>query len=394
MQRTLMAAAVALLATGSAFAQSSVTIYGRANVTVESLDRDGVKTTELVNNASRLGFKGTEDLGGGLKANFVLEHRFSIDTGIPSSTFWAGQSELNLESASFGTLRLGQFTSEAYYATADYISMHNHDTGTSSDALYAYLGRDTNKIAYRLPTLVKGLQLEGAVSMAEGSANLRTYDFAANYQLGSLALGAGYQKFGDDNQFAVRALYEVGSFVFGAYVQQNEDVSNARGDRTTFRLSGAYNVGASEFHLNFGAADDYSNVADSDAQQFTLGYNYNLSKRTKVYGLLHASVGRRRQGLRRRLQAPSPWACATTSERPRSETTSRPAGRLFHARFSHAGGAARAAGAGARAPRGCRSSWCRCRHGPAAAAPRAGRRRGSAGGWRRRGAACAATAAR
>ena len=284
MQRTLMAAAVALLATGSAFAQSSVTIYGRANVTVESLDRDGVKTTELVNNASRLGFKGTEDLGGGLKANFVLEHRFSIDTGIPSSTFWAGQSELNLESASFGTLRLGQFTSEAYYATADYISMHNHDTGTSSDALYAYLGRDTNKIAYRLPTLVKGLQLEGAVSMAEGSANLRTYDFAANYQLGSLALGAGYQKFGDDNQFAVRALYEVGSFVFGAYVQQNEDVSNARGDRTTFRLSGAYNVGASEFHLNFGAADDYSNVADSDAQQFTLGYNYNLSKRTKVYG--------------------------------------------------------------------------------------------------------------
>ncbi|WP_425260686.1 porin [Rubrivivax sp. RP6-9] len=283
MQRTLMAAAAALLATGSAFAQSSVTIYGRANVTVESLDRDGVKTTELVNNASRLGFKGTEDLGGGLKANFVLEHRFSIDTGIPASTFWAGQSEVNLESATFGTLRLGQFTSEAYYATADYISMHNHDTGTSSDALYAYLGRDTNKIAYRLPTLVKGLQLEGAVSMAEGSANLRTYDFAANYQLGSLALGAGYQKFGDDNQFAVRALYEVGSFVFGAYVQQNEDVSNGRGDRTTFRLSGAYNLGASEFHLNFGAADDYSNVANSDAQQFTLGYNYNLSKRTKVY---------------------------------------------------------------------------------------------------------------
>ena len=43
-------------------------------------------------------------------------------------------------------------------------------------------------------------------------------------------------------------------------------------------------MGASEFHVNVGRAGEFKNVNDSDATQFTLGYNYNLSKRTKVYG--------------------------------------------------------------------------------------------------------------
>lgn len=296
MKRTLMVAAIAALATGSAFAQSSVTIYGRANVSIEQQDADGAKTTKLQNNASRIGFKGTEDLGGGLSAGFVLEHGFNIDTGTPNGAFWGRQSEVNLSSKAFGTLRLGNFTSEAYYATADYISMHNHDTGTSSDALYAYVSRNTNKVAYRLPEFVKGLQLEGAVSLGEGNGRIRTYDFAANYQLGALALGAGYEKAGEANQFAIRALYEVGPFVFGAYVQRDENgyaakdattgevvPATALGNRTTFRLSGMYALGASEFHLNFGAAGDYSKLDGSDANQVTVAYNYNLSKRTKVY---------------------------------------------------------------------------------------------------------------
>lgn len=283
MKRTLIAAALATLGASAAFAQSSVTIYGRLN---ESIERQKVGTGDpvwvLQNSASRIGFKGTEDLGGGLKAGFQIEHGFSPDTGVAAGTFWGRQSEVNI-GGGFGTLRLGNFTSEAYFATADYISMHNHDTGTSSDALYAYLGRDSNKIAYRTPS-IGGLTLEGAVALSESSNFGRTIDLAANYAIGPVQLGAGYQRLNTtgQKQFAVRGLYEIGSFVVGAYVQRDTD-AYASGKRTTSRLSGMYTFGSSELHLNFGNAGEYSNVADSGAKQFTVAYNYNLSKRTKVY---------------------------------------------------------------------------------------------------------------
>ena len=283
MKRTLIVAALSAVTATSAFAQSAVTIYGRFNTTVERQDNNGAKTTQLVNNSSRLGFKGSEDLGGGLKAGFQLEHGFDSSTGLPGAAFWGRQSEVNL-GGGFGTLRLGRFTSEAYFATSDYIGMHNHETGTSSDALYAYVGRDTNKLAYRTPEFVKGLTVEAALSLNEGSAaNARSYDVAANYQLGALHLGFGYEKFGRAKQFAVSGLYEMGSFVFGGMVQRDSDAYGS-GNRTNFRGSLAYMMGASEFHVNIGKAGDYSNTPQSGATQMTLGYNYNLSKRTKVYG--------------------------------------------------------------------------------------------------------------
>jgi predicted porin len=286
MNRHFIVAAISVLAAGSALAQSSVTIYGRLNMSAEQQKNVNVVGTQSVlqNSASRIGFKGTEDLGGGLKASFVLEHGFSPDTGAAANPFWGRQSEVNLAGA-FGMIRLGNFTSEAYYATADYISMHNHDTGTSEDKLYAYVGRNTNKIAYRTPELVKGLTLEGAVSAGEGVAGrVKAYDWAANWNLGALQLGAGYEKNGSAKQYAIRALYEMGAFTVGAYYQDDTNGYGSNlGSRKSYRLSGAYNVGASEFHLNYGIADDYSKLAGSKANQFTAAYNYNLSKRTKVY---------------------------------------------------------------------------------------------------------------
>ncbi|WP_284618473.1 porin [Aquabacterium humicola] len=288
-------AAIALLAGATAVqAQSSVTAYGRLNLTVERQKEGNVSKTVLQNNSSRIGFKGTEDMGGGLKAGFQLEHGFNADTGTQSQTaFWARQSEVNVGGA-FGTVRLGNFTSEAYYATADYISNHNHDTGRSSDAFYAYVGRNTNKIAYRLPSLGP-VTVEGAMSLHEttNGSGKNSYDLAANYQAGPLHLGAGYEKNDKANQFAVRVFYELGDFGLGAYVQRDENGYGANyGKRTTTRLSAMYTLGGlTEFHLNWGHAGNYSDYfkatgirGDSSANQFTAGINYKLSKRTKVYG--------------------------------------------------------------------------------------------------------------
>ena len=286
MQKTnrLALAVLALLGSTAAFAQSSVTLYGRVNTTVERVEVGNVNATRMENNASRFGFKGTEDLGGGLKAGFQLESGFESDTGASSGAFFGRQSEVNL-SGGFGTVRLGNFFPESYYATADYVSMHNHDTGNSSDAFYAYVMPSANKIAYRTPSF-GGLTVDAAVALHEqATGGKNAFDLAVNYNLGALALGAGYSKQGDVNQFAGRALYTFGAFTVGGYIQRDEDAFRANGGkRNTFRLAGAYNLGASEFHVNVGRAGEYKNFNDSDATQYTLGYNYNLSKRTKVYG--------------------------------------------------------------------------------------------------------------
>ena len=279
----LLLALLAVAGSSAVLAQSSVTLYGRVNTTVERQKVGNDTVTGMFNNSSRFGFRGVEDLGGGLKAGFQLESGFSSDTGASATRFFGRQSEVNL-GGNFGMLRLGNFTAESYYATADYVSMQNHDTGSSADVLYAYVMRDVNKIAYRAPNL-GGLTLEGAVSLHEQTVGGKNaFDLAANYAMGPLALGAGYTQLDDVKQLGLRAVYTAGPFVIGGYYQRDEDAFIANGgSRNTVRLAGAYMMGASEFHLNAGRANSYKNVSDSAANQYTLAYNYNLSKRTKVY---------------------------------------------------------------------------------------------------------------
>lgn len=283
MKRTLIVAAVAALGANAALAQSSVTVFGRVNTSVEyqkNISVDG-KQAVLQNNASRLGFKGTEDLGGGLKADFYLEHRFNSDTGTVSGDFWSGDAWVGL-SGGFGNIRAGRLTSAAYYATADWIGMHNHDTGTSEDKLYTYLSSNKNTVSYQTPNL-SGFVGEFSVSAGEGTDANKVYNLAGNYDAGPLHLGVGFEKQAefDNKQLAVRAVYELGAFTFGGYYQRSD--LEVVGTRNLFRLAGMYTLGASEFHVNVGRAGDWDNLDGSKATQWTLAYNYNLSKRTKVY---------------------------------------------------------------------------------------------------------------
>ena len=275
----LLLALLAVVGSSAALAQSSVTLYGRVNTTVEHQKTGNDTVNGMFNNSSRFGFKGTEDPGVGTGW-----------PGIPNSSGinFGRQSEVNL-AGGFGMLRLGNFTPESYYASADYVSMHNHDTGSSSDALYYdpvwFGGLGTkNKIGYRTPDF-GGLTVDASVNMHEkaaGSNDKNGYDLAANYNAGPLALGAGYSQWNSNKQGSLRALYTFGQFTVGGYYQRNDE--DLIGTRNNFRLAGMYAMGASEFHLNVGRANSWSKVADSAATQYTLGYNYNLSKRTKVYG--------------------------------------------------------------------------------------------------------------
>ncbi len=280
MKKIALVAALAAVS-ASAFAQSSVTLWGRINTTVESQKfGDNDRKVVVQDNRSRLGVKGQEDLGGGLKASFALEHGFNVDSGKQTSgSFWNRESSVQL-SGSFGAVRIGNWTNGSYFATADYVSMHNHDTGTSDDALYSGAGWTTsNKVGYFTPN-IDGFTAEITMHAGEG-ADKRATDLSVNYDQGPLHLGAGFSKAGDAKQYAGRALYEMGEFTIGGYIQR-EDVGGVT--RNIVRLSGMYTMGASEFHVNFGNSGDFKGVSDSGAKQLTLGYNYNLSKRTKVYG--------------------------------------------------------------------------------------------------------------
>jgi len=297
MKKIALVAALAAVAAPAAFAQSSVTLWGRINTSIESQktgDQDRVAVVQ--NNGSRLGFKGTEDLGGGLKASFLLEHGLNSDDGKQTNTaFWNREAAVQL-SGSFGTVKLGRWTNGSYFASADYVSMHNHDTGTSSDALYAFGNWDSvqkNKVGYFTPnyggfTAELTVHAGEGAKLADGSIDQRAVDLAANYDQGPLHLGAGYGKQGDWNQFSLRGLYELGAFTFGGYYQREDAGIGAKPARNIGRVSAMYTLGASEFHVNVGGTESGGTFGSYGAKQYTLAYNYNLSKRTKVYGFYTA----------------------------------------------------------------------------------------------------------
>jgi predicted porin len=297
MKRIALVAALGAAFAAPAFAQSSVTVYGRLNTSIEfqknnpnNINDNDNESWVLQNNASRIGFKGVEDLGGGLKADFFLEHRFNVDNGAVTNpgVFWAGDSWVGLTS-NLGWMRLGRMTSAAYYATADYVSMHNHDTGTSEDKLYDYLTSNANKVAWQSPSF-GGLTGELQYSLKETTLDHDTYDLAANYDVGNLHAGLGYQKNGDDWAVALRALYSLGALTFGGYYQYSDldETFPGDGDRHNVRVSAMYVIGATELHANVGWVGDRGDIDNTGAFQYTLGANYNLSKRTKVFAFYTA----------------------------------------------------------------------------------------------------------
>ena len=301
-KNALLLAVLGAAATTAAAQSPNVTIYGRVNTSIESQKTTGVdRTTVLQNNSSRWGLKGSEDLGGGMKAFLMLESGFDSDTGRLSNDggIFNRESFAGITTG-FGTVRAGRITSPVYFASADYVSMHNHDTGTSSDFLFGFAatgGNNNNSITYKTPSF-SGAEIEVAHSFAAsgselpGSNNLRNTQVAINWVGGPLHLGGGFAQMDDkrtgsslkNDTAVIRALYDMGAFIVGGYYERSKLlIGTERRSRNNFRVAGMYAMGASEFHLNFGMAGDFNGLSDTGANQFTVAYNYNLSKRTKLY---------------------------------------------------------------------------------------------------------------
>lgn len=311
MKKNLIALAI-LAASGVASAQSSVTVYGIADVWFGSLNNGVVRQTKIDSGAvsqSRFGFKGTEDLGAGLKANFVLEQGFNIDTGAQATAgqAFSRQSYVGLSSG-FGEVRLGKT-----YTPFDDI---NGATTPGFDSALSpsvnvwlstgYNANPANTVYYASPTYA-GFSGAASYSLHEDK-NIaafafnnkagRTGSFNVKYEGGPVYAGLAYQfekAAGAPNSVKftrVNGSYDLGVVkLLAGYGRVSDQDQLGLGGKTTEWQIGADFPVTSALTLSGGYARSKDNAALGSAKRSGLGLaaNYSLSKRTSVYGGVQAS---------------------------------------------------------------------------------------------------------
>lgn len=306
MQKKIIALAVAGLVSGAAFAQSNVTIYGVADAYYAHARATDADSTSVINSGglsgSRIGFKGTEDLGGGLKALFVLEYALTLDenTGVGNGGTQSGsnarQQLLGL-TGNWGTFVAGRAQTTGYDWTCATSTVAGSALDAASKLGSATLlqcgngGRANNAVAYISPDF-SGFTFafnharvtEGATATGDDSyANL----VSASYANGPITAGLVYSKIDasataaddDKTEWGLRGSYDFGVVKVGASWQDQED---GNVDSKKWQIFGAMPVSAAgTVHLQYAANDIDGN--DNDSKAWTLAYTHGLSKRTTAY---------------------------------------------------------------------------------------------------------------
>lgn len=299
MKKSLIALAV-MAASGASMAQ--VTLYGVADVWVgsskDAIAGDGIRQTVVQSgglSSNRFGFKGSEDLGGGLKANFLLEQGFKIDDGsATASTAFSRQSYVGL-SGSMGEIKVGRiWTAFDDIAGATNSVFDSALSATNNVFLTTgYNGNPNNGVHYTMPEVAG---INGAISYSFGeNATAATSDsnvLAANltYSAGPLGLGVAFQRedsgvSNDEVEFTrLNASYDLGAAKLLASYGLLDDVAD---DAKT----NEYQIGADvplSAALTLSAGYAYSKtkvagVSESEASGFGAAVGYSMSKRTTAY---------------------------------------------------------------------------------------------------------------
>ncbi|MCT9813250.1 porin [Acidovorax sp. Be4] len=303
MKKSLIALAV-LAASGAAMAQSSVSLFGIIdagvgyvdNATAANGNKYGVGTSG--NQTSRIGFRGTEDLGGGLKAGFWLEGEVFADGGNPDGLNFKRRSTVGLE-GNFGEVRLGRDLTTGYSKTSSYDLFSQ--TGIGQFSAWRNWGgvvatgdengiRSNNMISYFTPNFggVKAAVSYGFDEQATGKAG-RYIGGNVSYDNGPLSVAVSYDRLdfvgGDRDAATLGASYNFGVAKLNGIVQQQKYSANAGGEAkfNNYMLGVSAPVGgAGEVKLQYARYDQ--KTFNGNADQLSLGYVHNLSKRTAVYG--------------------------------------------------------------------------------------------------------------
>jgi len=366
MKKSLLAVAVAAALPTFAQAQSSITMFGILDASVEYSDAQanatltgtlpaqsvqngegGFRLNSGLQSGSRFGIRGVEDIGGGLKGIFTIEHRLDISTGdtqggqiflVPggansttNNKFWNGQAWVGLETG-FGNITMGRQYSPIFWALipADFTAygFYNNWAGFSGTNLNVASTqgpfRLDNSIAYKSPTMGgltvyatyafgENLSKNPATSSSPGSDTVGSGDIwgiAAGWQLGGLYLAAGYHNIDSKpwsttaaggNTAAQSVLAAAASYKFtnfGLSVGYTEvafkQISGNEPKLTNILFSGFANLGPGTLFVNaamldvsdlrvYNAAGVSTSAAGGSGLQLGVAYSVPLSKRTNWY---------------------------------------------------------------------------------------------------------------
>lgn len=283
-------AAAALLAAFAAQAQSQVSIYGNLDVAFGRFETpgsdDSINAVESgVLRESFIGFKGQEDLGGGLKAFFTLESATAVDTGSTSGAFWGRTSVVGL-TGDFGTLALGNARTLNFLANQAYNPFGATGLFSTSNVLFGFDSNFVNSITYSSPNL-SGFTAAVQTGLSENKVDgtdSNAYGVQLNYAAGPLAVGVTYEDaqesiFTDAKRWQLGASYDFGAVkLFGQYGQAK--ASNDDESYKFFQIGAGIPVTSAGTVLASFAQGKYD---DEKTRQFSLAYDHSLSKRTGAY---------------------------------------------------------------------------------------------------------------
>ena len=313
MKKSLLALAALTAFAGAASAQSSVTLFGIVDLSVNSV-KNGAISQKLLSsnqlNSNRLGFRGVEDLGGGLRAGFWLEGAMNNDDGTGSATGggqnWQRRSTVSLLGG-FGEIRLGRDYTPTFWNKTIFDPFGTNGLGSELN-LATTLGsgattlvRANNSVGYFLPAM-GGLYGQVMVAAGEAVTGNKYAGFRFGYAGGPINIAVAYAKtykndgaasgapmFSDFKDANVGASYNFGFMtLMGQYGKVKYDpgtVANDQRDQKKFLVGLMVPFGASTLKFSYvkvsGAQG--SSATDFDAKQIAFGYQYDLSKRTAIY---------------------------------------------------------------------------------------------------------------
>jgi len=308
MKKNLLALVALTLVSGASFAQSSVTLYGVADVGIgkEAGKKVGMISGNAVNNAtSYIGFRGIEDLGGGLKAGFRLEQYVNMKNGATASPngFLGNENETYGRAANlwleggFGQFKMGRSETPSYNAMLAW-SIVGDAVYSPSLNRYSAVGRwarSSSQFSYKTPVFT-GFSAEVAFVAKGDNGNKAKYDLNVVYENGPIVAGVAYNKIQDAKaNYALGAKYDFGMFALSAgYYDIRNLVGQSFATGAKMKLVG-FSVGGSVKFDNITLAVELQRQHKSEIRQqnvlqkykkYTEGVveaKYALSKRTFIY---------------------------------------------------------------------------------------------------------------
>ena len=322
MKKNLLALAALTLVSGAAFAQSSVTLYGVADVGIgkEAGKKVGMISGNAVNNAtSYIGFRGIEDLGGGLKAGFRLEQYVNMKNGATASPsgFLGNENETYGRAANlwleggFGQFKMGRSETPSYNAMLAWSTVGDAVYSPSLNR-YSAVGRwarASSQFSYKTPVF-GGFSAEVAFIAKGDNGNKAKYDLNVVYENGPISAGAAYNKIQNAKaNYALGAKYDFGMFALSAgYYDIRNLVGQSFAVGEKMKLAG-FSIGGSVKFDNITLAVELQRQHKSEIHQqnavqkfkkYTEGVveaKYALSKRTFIYADYLRMVNKNNYGI-------------------------------------------------------------------------------------------------